>query len=298
MRPPIVTMLAVLACAAPARAATSVNVVTTTEDLAALAGEVGGARLKVKALTHGDKRPSTLRLAPAMMSALQQADLLIVVGSGLEDRWIPGLVSASRNARIQAGVGGYCDVSASVDLLEIPPPPPLPAWALVPPSTEPTPTASPAARPNGNPFYWLDPGNGRRIAQAIRKQLTTLDPAGASDYARRYADFDRRLAAGERRWGEALAPFRGVKLGAVDRTWSYFAARFGLEIVPAAELRRASARVLLVEPFVDLKPADALAARSGGRPLVLPSSVGGVKAASDYIGLFDEIVARLVAALR
>jgi hypothetical protein len=47
--------------------------------------------------------------------------------------------------------------------------------------------------PQGNPHYWLDPSNGRRIAQAIQKKFAELDPADGAYFAQRYADFDKRL---------------------------------------------------------------------------------------------------------
>ena len=50
--------------------------------------------------------------------------------------------------------------------------------------------------PLGNPHYWLDPENGRRIAKAVQAKLSQKDPANAAYYAQRAADFDRRLSRG------------------------------------------------------------------------------------------------------
>ena len=281
MRPLPWLFLAAVVAAAPARA--GVIVVTTTEDLAAIVREIAGPDVKVRALLGGDKDPiAPRRLTPDMPVALLNADVLMAVGSGLEDRWLPGIVSASRNGIVQPGSRGYLDLSAGIDLLEVP------AGAAVAPGGD---------RPDGNPHYWLDPANGHRLAKAIVKKLSTLHAGGAAEFARRAQDFEGRLNEGEARWSLALAPFGGRKLAAYDKTWSYFANHFGLEILPAERLADADAKILLVEPFVDTKAAGALAAKAGGRVLVLPSSVGGVKAASGYVALFDEIVARLVAAL-
>jgi zinc/manganese transport system substrate-binding protein len=276
--------LVCFACAAPVSA--GVNVVTTTEDLAAIVREVAGPELKVRALLSGDKDPiAPRRLTADMPEALLRADLLIAIGSGLEDRWLPVVLSASHNGAVQPGARGYLDLSSGVDLL------------LVVANAVPSP-AETSAPPPGNPHYWLDPANGHRLAKAIVKALSTLHAARAGEFARRAQDFERRLSEGEARWSTTLAPFKGKKLAAYDTTWRYFGERYGIEMLPAERLAEADYKLLLIEPFVDAQAASALAAKTGGRVLLLPSSVGGVKAATGYVALFDEIVARLLAASR
>ena len=63
--------------------------------------------------------------------------------------------------------------------------------------------------PQGNPHYWLDPANGRRIAQTIKDKLSQLAPADRAYFEQRYADFDKRLAAAESRWDATMAPLQG-----------------------------------------------------------------------------------------
>ena len=41
--------------------------------------------------------------------------------------------------------------------------------------------------PLGNPHYWLEPGNGRRIAKAIQDRLSQRSPGDAAYFAQRYA---------------------------------------------------------------------------------------------------------------
>ncbi len=103
----------------------------------------------------------------------------MAVGLQLEIGWLPPLINQSRNAKIQVGGSGYLDVSSACTILEIP--------------TGPVTRAMGDVHPFGNPHYWLDPDNGRRIAKAIEQKLAQLDPAGAAYYAQRGADFDRRL---------------------------------------------------------------------------------------------------------
>src|SRR5215468_7257648 len=110
MRPQIVLALAVLfAAGRPASAA--INVVATTEDLAALAREVGGDKIKVEAIARGYQDPHFVEAKPSFILKLNSADLLIVVGRELEIGWLPPLVTQSRNAKIQPGAAGYLDAS-------------------------------------------------------------------------------------------------------------------------------------------------------------------------------------------
>jgi ABC-type Zn uptake system ZnuABC Zn-binding protein ZnuA len=168
--------------------------------------------------------------------------------------------------------------------------------------------------PSGNPHYWLDPGNGRLIAKAIQNKLAEISPGDAAYFEGRYADFDRRLSEAEKRWTAAMAPYKGTKIVTYHRSWSNFVERFGLDVVdyvepkpgippsPAhqlalvQEIKRQQIRIILVEPYFDLKTPNAIARDTGATVLVMPPSVGGVKEARDYISLFDYNINLLVSA--
>ena len=46
-------------------------------------------------------------------------------------------------------------------------------------------------------------------------------------------------------------------------------------------------KLIVVEPYFDLKTPQSIATQVGGTVLVLAPSVGGAKEATDYIQLFD-----------
>jgi zinc/manganese transport system substrate-binding protein len=179
----VATAIGLMAASLPAHA---VNVVATTEDLAALAREVGGDKIKVDAIGKGYQDPHFIEAKPSFIFLMNKADLLIVVGRELEIGWLPPLVLQSRNAKIQPGGEGYLDASLTAKILEIP--------------TGQVTRAMGDVHPQGNPHFWLDPGNGRRIAQAILAKLSAMDGANAAYFQQRYADFDKRLADAEKRW--------------------------------------------------------------------------------------------------
>lgn len=285
-----------------ARAAAVVNVVATTEDLASLAREVGGDRVKVDALAKGYQDPHFVEAKPSFVFILNKADLLVAVGRDLEVGWLPPLVLQSRNAKIQPGAAGYLDASLTARILEIP--------------TGQVTRAMGDVHPQGNPHYWLDPGNGRRIAQALQARLSQLSPVDAGYFAQRYADFDRRLGEAEKRWDAALAPYRGTKVVTYHRSWPNFCERFGLDVIgyvepkpgippsPAhtiqlmATMRREGVKLLLVEPYFDEKTPNSIGRETGVPVLVLPPSVGGEKPITDYLKLFDHNVDAVLAALK
>ncbi|HXD17074.1 MAG TPA: metal ABC transporter substrate-binding protein [Vicinamibacterales bacterium] len=292
----------VLALPLSAFAQGKLNVVSTTEDLGSLAREIGGDKVSVTALAKGYQDPHFVDPKPSFILAVSRADVLIVVGRELEIGWLPPLLTSSRNGKIQQAGKGYLDASTNVRILEIP--------------TGQITRAMGDVHPLGNPHYWLEPGNGRRIAQSIRDKFSELSPGNASYFAQRYTDFDTRLAAGEKRWDAAMAPYKGTKIVTYHRSWPNFMERFGLDVmgyvepkpgIPPSpshtielidEMKRQGAKLIVVEPYFDLKTPQAIATQVGGKVLVLAPSVGGSKEATDYIQLFDYDVNQLLAALK
>lgn len=295
-----IAVLAVLASVPQAGAA--VNVVATTEDLAALAREVGGDKVRVEALARGYQDPHFVEAKPSFILKLAKADLLVVVGRELEIGWLPPLIQQSRNAKIQPGADGYLDASLTVKILEIPQGQITRAMGDV--------------HPLGNPHYWLDPGNGRRVAQVLRDRFAKMSPADAAYFASRYADFDKRLAEAEKRWDSLMAPYKGLKVVTYHRSWPNFCERFGLNVVgyvepkpgippsPShtleliAEMKRLSVKIIVVEPYFDLKTPNSIARETGAKVLVLAPSVGAESPLTDYLKLFDYDVNLVVSAIK
>lgn len=283
-------------------ASAALKVVTTTADLAALAHEVGGDKVQVDALGKGYQDPHFVEPKPSFILLVNRADLLIAVGRELEIGWLPPLVNSARNPKIQAGASGYLDASTNVRILEIP--------------TGQITRAMGDVHPSGNPHYWLDPGNGRRIAQAMRDKMSELSPADKAYFAQRYSDFETRLAAAEKRWDSTMAPYKGTKIVTYHRSWANFVDRFGLAVIGYVEpkpgippspshtlelideMKRQNVKLILVEPYFDLKTPQAIATQVGGKVLVLAPSVGGTKEATDFIQLFEYDVTQLATALK
>jgi zinc/manganese transport system substrate-binding protein len=287
---------------APSYAAEKINVVTTTTDLASLTREVGGDRVDVTALAKGYQDPHFVDPKPSYLTLLRNAELFEVVGLELETGWLPPLLDQSRNPKIRPGGTGYLDASQGVEILDRP--------------TGGVNRSMGDVHANGNPHYWLEPGNAIRIAIQISQRLSQLRPADAAYFAARLQDFKVRMNDANKRWTAALAPYRGAKIVTYHRSWPNFVRRYGLNVVDYVEpkpgvppspshtfelinlMKAQKVKVILVEPFFDLKTPNSIAERTGAKVLVMYPSVGGTPALEDYFKLFDRNVAELVKALR
>ncbi len=287
---------------APAFGASKFKVVTATTDMAALTEEVGGDRITVESIARGYQDPHFVEAKPSFLLKLRQADLLVVVGLQLEIGWLPPLITQSGNPRIQVGAPGYLDASQFAEILEIP--------------TGVITRAMGDVHPLGNPHYWLDPENGRRIARGIQAKLTELKPDDAAYFEERFQSFSQRLSTAEKTWDEEMKPFHGRKVVTYHRSWPNFAKRFGLDVVGYVEprpgippspghtveliqmMKRENVKVIVVEPYFDLKTPKSIARETGAQVVVLLPSVGGEKEVTDYFKLFDYDIALLAQAFK
>ena len=302
MKTRAIVFLAALLVSAHAGAQSKLNVMTTTEDLASVAREVGGDVITVDSMARGYQDPHFVEAKPSFILKLQKADLLVVVGRELEIGWLPPLIQQSRNGKIQQGAPGYLDASQNAQILEVP-------------SGNIT-RAEGDVHPFGNPHYWTDPENGKRIAKAISDKLVQLRPNDRAVFEMRLADFTSRLDAAEKRWLAMMAPYKGTKVVTYHRSFPNFAERFGLNIVDYVEprpgipptpqhtldlineMKQQNIKLILVEPYFDLKTPAAVGRETGAQVVVLPPSVGGVKEVTDYFKLFDYDINLIVEAVK
>ena len=282
--------------------AKKLNVVSSTTDLAALTQEVGGDKVTVESIAKGYQDPHFVEAKPSFLLKLRQADLLIAVGLQLEIGWLPPLITQSGNPRIQVGAQGYLDASQFAEILEIP---------------QGTVTrAEGDVHPLGNPHYWLDPDNGRRIARGIANKLADMDTADGAFFQQRFQDFEKQLLAAEQKWDAEMKPYRGRKVVTYHRSLPNFAKHFGLDVIGYVEprpgipptpshtleliqlMKRENCKIILVEPYFDLKTPQSIARETGAQVVVYLPSVGGVKEVTTYFQLFDYDIALLTKAFQ
>ena len=274
------------------------QVVTTTEDLAAIARDVGGDRVTATAICRGYQDPHFVDAKPSYMVQLKKADLFVEVGRDLEVGWAPALLNGARNPRILPGTPGFVDASSQVQVIEIP---------------SSVSRAQGDVHPFGNPHYWLDPMNGVGIARAIRDGLTRVSPADAALFGQRCADFEKRVTEAALRFkaqAQAIG-LTGAKVVTYHRSWSYFARAFGFEVVNFVEprpgippspnhvadlvtqMKQGRIKFLIMEDFFDPRLPQKISRDTGVPLVVLPTSVGADEKIKSTFDLFDQLLARI-----
>ncbi len=283
-------------------AAAKLRVVTSIETFADLAKRIGGDRVEVTALSHGSMDPHFVEAKPSLQVALNRADLLVHVGLELEIGWLPPLVLACRNPKIQLGTPGNLDASAAIPVLDVP--------------TTKVDRSMGDIHPQGNPHYWLAPDNAARVAGEIAQRLRELDPSGAAAYQANLERFQSELKAKRAAWERAAAGLRGVKIVVYHKSWSYVSQWLGLVEIGYVEpkpgippplshvaalvglMRAQHAQLVLMESFYSRSTAQLVAQQAGARLVVLPSDVGARPELNDYFKLVDAVIADLAGAAR
>jgi zinc/manganese transport system substrate-binding protein len=286
-----------LLCPVTGSADSKIRIMTATTDLASLAQEIGGDKVDVESIARGYQDPHFVDPKPSFLLKLSKAELLIVVGLELEIGWLPPLITQSSNRRIQVGAPGYLDASRFAKILEIP--------------TGQVTRAEGDVHPLGNPHYWLDPENGLRIAKGIQTKISEMRPNDTAYFAQRYDAFEQRLKQSDQQWQAQMKPYAGRKVVTYHRSWPNFAEHFGLNVVGYVEprpgippspqhtveliglMKRDGVKIIIVEPYFDLKTPNSIARETGGQVVVLMPSVGGEKEITDYFKLFDYDIAKL-----
>jgi len=266
------------------------RIVTTTEDLAALAREVGGKHVKVESIAKGYQDPHFVDAKPSYLLKLKRADLFIQVGLELESSWAPNLLRSARNKKIRPGARGFLDASSGCDVLD---------------KNADADRSQGDVHPEGNPHYWLDPANGRIIAKNIAGRLSELDPDHTQDYKANLAAFEVSLKEKIAGWDKLAQAFKGSKVVTYHNSWPNFAKRFHLNVIDFVEpkpgipaspshikallerIRREKITLIFMEPYFDEKLPKKIASDTGANLLILPPSVGAAKGIKTYSDLFD-----------
>jgi zinc/manganese transport system substrate-binding protein len=297
-----VLALAAIALVVPtASAADKIRVVATIPDLKALTEEVGGKLVDVESLARGTQNAHEIEIRPSLMLKLRRADLLIENGLEL-DSWADVAVQGANNPNIVRGAPGRVDVSRGIQVLEVP--------------SVRVDRSMGDVHPLGNPHYSLDPGLAPIITQNIVDALGRFSPDHRVEFEKNRQAFLTRLDEAMARWERAIGPFKGAKVVVYHPQWIYILSRFGLNQaatledrpgIPASpshltrvirQMKEERIKVIIVEPWNDLKLATRVADEAGAKAVVLASMVGGVKGADSYIAAIDHNVNALVTAMK
>jgi zinc transport system substrate-binding protein len=257
----------------------AVVVAVSINPLASLVHHVGGDRIEILRLVPPGASPHTFEPAPSQIARMGDADVLFLIGLGLEF-WADDLVSAADNPDLVV-----VRTSRGVEPIE------------------------------ENHHVWLDPTHAISQVELIRDTLKDIDPDGAEEYESKASRFIDELRDLDREIEAEIDQWSQKSFIAFHPAWIYFARRYGLtqaavvEETPGHEpsvhelthvietAKRLDARAIFAEPQLPPAEAETIAEESGAKVLFL-DPLGGTKAPDDYIGLIRYNVETMASAMR
>jgi zinc/manganese transport system substrate-binding protein len=289
--------VALLLAAQPAFAA--LNIFACTPEWGALAKELGGDKASAYVATSALQDPHRVEARPSLIARARSADLVVCTGAQLEIGWLPLVLTQAGNSKIQVGQPGYFEAARYVTMLE------------VPSSID---RAQGDIHPGGNPHIHLDPRNIAKVAVALSERMAQLDPPEANTYRARTKAFLERWQQALARWEQQAAPLKSMPLVVYHKNMTYLIAWLGMRELGAlepkpglpptashlsellAKLQRDPAKAIVLAAYNDPRGGDWLSEHAKIPVLILPFTVGGNDKAKDLFGLFDDSIARLLAA--
>ncbi len=174
------------------------TVVATTTQVADLARQVGGARVNVEGMLRPGGDPHDYEPRPSDVAAVARAAVVFRSGGEVDD-WLGDVID---------NAGGDAEVVSLIDSVK---------------------------RLDDDPHWWQDPRNGVRAVEAIRAELSKVDPSGRAAYARNAERMVRRLRRLDRTIAGCIerVPPAKRKIVTTHDALGYFARRYGVEVVGA-----------------------------------------------------------------
>ncbi|MDP7565451.1 MAG: metal ABC transporter substrate-binding protein [Candidatus Marinimicrobia bacterium] len=262
-----------------------VRVVTSTTDLADIVKTIGGDRVTVTSIARGNQDPHYVEVLPSYMIKVRKADLYFMVGMEL-DLWAQQIIDGSRNRKIVV-----VDCSMEINKMEIP--------------TGTVDASMGDIHRFGNPHYWLDPQNGKRIASLIAQKLSNAAPKSSELFYQNLDAFNLQLDNAIIDWEKRFVNLRGKKLIYYHNSWPYFSNRFGLDTVGFLEpkpgitpspsklnqiiqlIETETIQVIASETYFSDRAPKFIASKTGVKTVQLAQSVGALTGADSYINLFE-----------
>ncbi len=257
-----------------------ISIVASTSDLADIASQIGGKHVTTLSIARGSQDPHYVEVLPSYMIKVKRADMYLMVGMEL-DQWAEQIIDGSRNSDLR-----IVDCSADITPLEVP--------------TRKVDASMGDIHPNGNPHYWLDPANGKAIAQTIAIHLKQIDPGHSETYNQNLLTFTESLNTLEKEWAEKFTDLRGKRLIYYHNTWPYFNRYVGLEAVAFVEpnpgimptpthldhlihlIQEQNIQVIAMEPYFSDKAPNYLTRKTGVVVIGLAQSVDARKGTGTY----------------
>ena len=282
--------------------AQSIRIVTTTPDIAWMAKEIGQDKVETISLLNGSEDPHYVDARPDYVTRALQADVVCIVGLGLETSWINRVLAKTGKQSIQPGGKGYCELGKRIEALDKP--------------THAVDRSQGDIHPEGNPHFWLSHSAFFKAGQEITDTLIRVDTKNAESFLSGYERLQSKLMKKRDELKQKIlsAGITGKAAHFLEyhKEFAYFAAEYGLQsngtieekpgVSPSAR-RIASVALLARGSDVSFALASNTAPRkiltrfeelSGVPVLILPLHVQTQGKWTDYIDLQEHIVQSII----
>jgi ABC-type Zn uptake system ZnuABC Zn-binding protein ZnuA len=269
---PLVAVLLAIAVPATGAGGAPVKVAATIFPLYDIARSVAGSIAEVILVLPPGASPHTFEPTPASVRALSGAEVLFVIGHGLDD-W------AARLAR-GAGVPHVVSVDAGIALRR----------------------THAEARARVDPHYWLSAQHAKAMARTVAAELARRAPGRRAEIETSLATYLARLDATDAEVRGLLADLPTRKIATFHDAFGYFAAAYGLEVAAVFEpyaglepspqfvvefqrkVRASGVRVVFTEPQLSVEALRPIA-RDLGVTLAILDPLGGLPGRQGYVDL-------------
>jgi zinc transport system substrate-binding protein len=190
--------------------------------VAAVMGKAGEPRLLLDAVTS----EHTAQLKPSQVEQLAHADLIVVVGGGLEAFLRSALDNpeiASRRLIEAAEIDGVRTLPLRTGGL----------WEVHAHGSEEHEHADADDQEESHggvdPHVWMNPDNAKAIAAGIARELAAMDPPNAATYLDNSESFAAQTDKLVAELAQAVRPLQGKRYIVFHDAYQYFETRFGLD---------------------------------------------------------------------
>ncbi|HZD34026.1 MAG TPA: metal ABC transporter substrate-binding protein [Nitrososphaeraceae archaeon] len=193
------------------------NVVTSVSPITNIVENVGGEKITLAGLVPEGVNSHTFELVPSDVVKVNDADLVIIDGLGLEVN-IEDVVDAAQN------------VNPDLQILKL-------GDNTITPDQYVFDFSFPKEAGDPNPHLWLNVLYAMKFANLTRDKLIEIDPANADYYAEntnRYITKLKQLDEGIMRAVQTV-PSENRKLLTYHDSWAYFAPRYGMVVIGAIQ---------------------------------------------------------------
>ena len=271
-----------------------IKVVATTTTLSYLVKKVGGDQVNVIPIAKGTQDPHYLEAKPSYMVKLRGAELVVAVGLGLEQAWLPNVLRGSRNPKVQMGRLGFLALGPHVGPIEVP--------------TGKLDRSQGDIHAEGNPHFYLDPIRMGVAAQFVAKKLAELRPDRGEDFLKTAQALSQEWQSKSKLWQDRIKASKVVQVVTYHRTLSYFLKHFGIDlsgeieakpgVPPSArhlltlikQSRQQGIKCFLHESFFEPTASHRVAKEVKAQVWIVPTEISALPNTDTFEALMEKLV--------